>query len=495
MKATLRYSTALVAASLALTACGSSSRSSSIKDQGTKVGGSAAPIAITIADSQAQGRPSNLPLDEFAAQVEALSNGSMKVTMSYEASADAPIPGSDQPVIDDLASGAFQMAVIPARAWSAAGVSSLRALQAPFLVQSDDQVNAIVREPSLVSDLLSGLDAIGVHGIMMFPESLRHFFSFTTPILTPSDAQGRQIRYVSAQDVADLISTLGATPVDPAFDDFEAGVDNGTITAADSGFVIALDSNPRVATATGNLVLYPKVITLAANAAFWNGLSDGQRQILTTASEKAQDYAINHRVTEADAAAAYCAGGGTVVVTDTKSLADFRTAANSVYDKLEQDPLAKRAISAIDALAKDSDAGAVAPCTPTIQAPTAAEIVPDGGALPDGIYRFEQTADYLRTFTTDASFIDAQAGTYTAKLSDGHWTFDSVTATSPTPYHEEGVYQVKDNVLYWNWVSPVVVPLRWSTDDDGTLHFEAVGGNYFEDLVAFGIPWTRIGDL
>ena len=44
-------------------------------------------------------------------------------------------PGSDAAVIDKVKSGAFQMAVIPARAWSGAGVTSLKALQAPFPVR------------------------------------------------------------------------------------------------------------------------------------------------------------------------------------------------------------------------------------------------------------------------------------------------------------------------------------------------------------------------
>ena len=59
----------------------------------------------------------------------------------------------------------------------------------------------------------------------MFPESLRHLFSFTTPILTPDDVEGRQVRYVSSADVAQLIETLGATPVDPSGEDFATGVE------------------------------------------------------------------------------------------------------------------------------------------------------------------------------------------------------------------------------------------------------------------------------
>ena len=291
-------------------------RSGSSDAAGAKTGGPAGTLTITVADSQPAGHPSNLPLDEFARQVHSLSNGSMTVKVLTEASADAPVPGSDEPVIEKLRAGGFEMAVVPARAWSTAGVTSLRALQTPFLVQSDAQVDAIVRDDALVSDLFAGVGAVGVRGLTMFPESLRHLFSFTTPILTPADVTGRQVRYTSSTEVAHLIETLGATPVDPSGEDFASAVGDGTITAADSGFAIAIHTTPRPATATGNLVLYAKVITLVANAPFWDGLTDAQRTMLQTAADKAQEWAIANEVDDQAAATQYCADGGTVVLSD-----------------------------------------------------------------------------------------------------------------------------------------------------------------------------------
>ncbi len=79
----------------------------------------------------------------------------MKVNVVTEASADAADPGGDEPVIEKLRSGGFEMAVIPARAWSTAGVTSLAALQAPFLVQSDAQMDAVVRDDELVVETCS----------------------------------------------------------------------------------------------------------------------------------------------------------------------------------------------------------------------------------------------------------------------------------------------------------------------------------------------------
>ena len=104
-------------------------------EPGGKAGGKPGPITITVADSQFPGRPSNLPLDELKRQVESGSAGAISVEILTTASADADPPHSDGPVIEKVRSGEFEMAVVPARAWSSAGVTSMKALQAPFLFE------------------------------------------------------------------------------------------------------------------------------------------------------------------------------------------------------------------------------------------------------------------------------------------------------------------------------------------------------------------------
>ena len=78
---------------------GADSGPASSADLGAKAGGKPGPIAITVADSQPTGRPSNLPLPEFKRQVETLSGGSMTVTILTGA-VDDVTPGSDAAVID-----------------------------------------------------------------------------------------------------------------------------------------------------------------------------------------------------------------------------------------------------------------------------------------------------------------------------------------------------------------------------------------------------------
>jgi TRAP-type C4-dicarboxylate transport system substrate-binding protein len=492
MRARTRWLTAISLAATIVAGCGNASGPAPSADPGAKAGGKPGPIAITVADSQPNNKPSNLPLDEFKRHVEQLSGGAITVTILANAVEDVA-PGSDAAVIDKVKSGAFQMAVVPARAWSDAGVTSLKALQAPFLFESDEHVAAVVNDPAITKDLFNGFEGSGLTGLTLFPESLRHLFSFGAPMLTPADVKGKPIRAISSQETTAIIGALGGTAVDPAGDAYERGVDAGTIHGTDSGFVLAAGGNPSAnATATGNVALYANVMTLVINSALWTGLDDAQRVILTTASDATRAWAIANQVTDAAAAAKFCAGGGTVVLADTAAVDAFRAAEAPVYAALEADPAAKRAIAAIGARAPTtSTAAVVKACEQVIDATT---LVPDGGDLPNGIYRIEFTDEYLTT--NGVKDLREEHGVWTFRLEDGQWTMDQVADNPLRNSHLSGEYQVKGQELFWtidNDSSGSVDDLVWSVSSRGDLSFTSAPGA--ERNWWFGLPWARVGDV
>ncbi len=500
MGARTRWLTAISMAATIVAACADASGPATSSDPGAKAGGKSGPLAITVADSQPNGRPSNLPLVEFKRQVERLSGGTMTVTILTDASPDADPPGSDGPIIDKVKNGAFQMAVVPARAWSAAGVTSLKALQAPFLFVSDVHVAATVNDAAITTDLFSGLDGSGVTGLTLFPESLRHLFSFGEPILTPADVQGRTIRAISSPETTALIEALGGTAVDPDDDAYQQGIADGTIQGTDSGFALSAGLGPnRTSAATGNVALYAKVMTLVINSALWTGLDDAQRAIISTASDATRTWAIDNQVKDADAAATFCAGGGTVVLADAASVAAFHAAEAPVDAALEADPATRRAIAAITALATGASAATVKACEPGIDATT---LVPDGGDLPNGIYRIEYTDAYLKSW--GVADINDQHGIYTYRLEDGHWTIDQ--AADDSTDHDVGIFQVKGHDLYWKWDREQRVDhFNWSVAANGDLTFAPAPGTPAVSKTAvkvgtsegwiFGLPLIRIGAL
>ena len=338
-------------------------------------------------------------------------------------------------LIDHFKSGAFQMAVVPARAWSAAGVTSLKALQAPFLFDSDEHVAAAVEDPAITTDLLSGFDGSGVTGLALFPESLRHLFSFGEPMLGPADVKGRTIRAISSRrpprssrPSAARPSTLSATP-------FRRASRTEPSRAPTAALRLPGEHPDDTAIATGNVTLYAKVMSLVTNSAFLAGLDDAQRDIVAKASDATRAWAIANQATDADAAAMFCKGGGTVVLADAAG----RRVSHGRSPRLR----ASRPIRRPSARLRPSGPRArhVIGTRPGLDRARFAQqaLVPDGGDLPDGIYRVEFSDEYLQSWGVSAP---DNHGVYTFTLNDGQWSAvqraDNITDDSAGIYRAEG---------------------------------------------------------
>ena len=209
-----------------------------------------------------------VPINEFARQVDELSGGSMRIESVWNAGPP------DTPTIDDyiawdqyvarrVVSGEIDMGMIPARAWDTEGVTTLRALFVPFLVDSDALVAEIVTDAELTADMLAGLDGAGITGLALLPESLRHVFSFGEPLLTPDDFAGTIIRAPYSATTYALFEALGATGTDLVGGEFDEGIADGSVAGAESAFARATAlPGDELTTATGNVTPYPNVNTL-----------------------------------------------------------------------------------------------------------------------------------------------------------------------------------------------------------------------------------------
>ncbi len=466
---------------------------------GDKVGGSAKPLVISLADSQEKGKPSNLPLTEFAASITRLSGGTMVVEMVYEASGDL----TDEPVIADVRSGVFSMAVVPARAWAALGVSSLQALQAPFLLQSDGQLDAVTGDQKISAALMAGLPAVGVTGLALLPDSLRHLFSFTAPITTPADLRGRTVRGPASTDTKAIIEALGARLVSPPYDDFVAGVHDGSISAAESSFVGATSEFTEPSSAAGNLVLYAKATSLVVNSAFFGRLTAAQQQIIRTAADAARVWAAGHRTREDQAAIDYCDKNGQVILLEEAELRAFRQAVGSTYATLRSVPATAALLTSIESL------GTTAPPSTSCGTPPVAvgtTLVASAGRLPNGVYRLEVTDEVLRAAGVPEHDFDLNRAVYTVTLRNGHYKIVATPAPDPAVTDgavitaDAGVYSEKANVLQWlvtfvGDTSPsyvVTVPWQLAGGDDLRFSFPANTGSPY-DRAFFTPVWKRIG--
>lgn len=458
----------------------------------TKAGG-VEPVTLRIGTADDQGRPGAEQIARFAQLADELSDGQVVIEPVWEASGS--VENWDQEVARMVVSGELQMGMIPTRAWDTEGVTTLRALQAPFLANSNELVEQIVTG-ELGEQMIDGLAEAGITGLTLLPENLRHPFGFGAPLLSPADYAGQAFRAPSSEVSFALFEALGARPDDLNGVDFNEAVYGGQVRGAESALALS-GSLPGPAYATGNVTFFPKVNSLVINAEVLADLSDEQRAVLVDAAEGTQSWALETLVPEAEAAQEYCGtGSGDVVLATDDELAALEAAAQPVYYQLEQDEATGAMIEQIRILKGriGSAESEVVACESTLSAPTEGPTPSETQSALDGVYRLEITeADLRGNGVTNADGIAENIGVWTWTLQDGQY---SVAQRAPGPqWDEEGRFEVVGDriTFYLSWIDELPMTLTWQLDET-SLTLALVGeSDPILETTFTAHPWTRIG--
>jgi TRAP-type C4-dicarboxylate transport system substrate-binding protein len=386
-------------------------------------------VTLTLAGTEGRGRPSIDIAEAFAARVKALSKDSIVVKIAYDSGGnDATTTNNVQEanLVRLVRAGKVQLAIVPTRAFDFEGITSFQAIQAPFVVATEQGMDRLTRG-TLAERLQSDLPKLGLTGLGLAPEGLRRPFGFARPLVKPADFAG--IRFVASRSRAlvRLLRVLGATPVDILGSAVEKGIANGTVAGADSSFVLAADGAlPHPGFTAGNLVLFPKIDALVANSASLKRLSSKQVSLLREAAASARSWAIG-ALTEQRGRDAYCKVGGTIVTARAAAISALRVKAAPVLAAMRRDPLTRSLIADIGA--SSSSGAGVAPCShgssgATSGGPTVTKVIPAG------VYR---------KTVTEQQLLAAGASPSDAKVNVGTWTL-TATADGYQQIHIESPY-------------------------------------------------------
>jgi TRAP-type C4-dicarboxylate transport system substrate-binding protein len=500
---TFKMVLAAVAASMALAACTGGSG-------GDKAGGETAPVTLRIGTNDDPGKPGAAQIEEFSRQVQELSKGQVRIEPVWRAAGDAD--DWDQVVARRVVRGDLDLGMIPARAWDTEGVTSLRALNAPFLVTSDNLAAQIVKGV-LAPEMLAGLEAVGVTGLALLPEGLRHVFAFRDPPLSPADYEGMVIRAHRSETTYALFEALGAKPDDfgggPGDARFAEFVRMGQAGGAESAFSVA-GSLPAPTTAVGNVTFFPKVNSLVVNTDAFQSLPDGQQAILRDAATRTVDWAIKMTRSDAELAKVYCANGGRIVLARQAEVAKFEQAVQAVYDQLEQDEATKVMIARIRSLSEEVGTvqTAVEPCGKGTDVATAGD--KSATSFPEGVYRADITEEFLLQAGIDAPSAYDSAAIWTLTFKNGEFNeWDSKIEGNPDPtkptcpgstYSVEGsrvtIRLGQDGPGCGSAAGKELFSARWTLQGD-QLRFLKVRSGHGSDLLVEtlfgGKPFIKIG--
>jgi TRAP-type C4-dicarboxylate transport system substrate-binding protein len=485
MKPSKRWKAVLAAgiAAVVLAACGGGSAGD--EAAGNKAGGDAAPVTLKLGTPDQRGFPASDDLEHFASTVKRLSSGRIQVDITWEAQG----PGAgrfDQRVAEMVRDGKLDLALVPARAWDELGVTTLQALQAPFLIDSDALMNKVATS-DLVDEMLAGLGAAKVQGLTLWPESLRHPVGFKRPFLSLADFKGAKVRAPLSKASFELLRALGAEPVDLSGEALTRAVRTGELAGAESSLPLA-SRLPAAGTFTANITFFPKVNALVIGQKAFDRLDASQRSILQDAAAQTLDHLLKTNLSSAAEVAKACAAGVAVANASEEDVSGLEKAAQPVSTRLEQDPQTKQLIERIRAMKTDLQVASASlrPCSTKSQG-TGSEIARDPSVL-NGTYRTSFTAEELEAAGADRAAAVDNSGLWTIVLADGRYRALSDECTA--------AYTVSGDKFTFKWdqFTPCTgdFSATWSLRD-GKLRFTNVAAADAVDRAIWGLhPWIKI---
>jgi TRAP-type C4-dicarboxylate transport system substrate-binding protein len=430
-----------------------------------------ASLTLTLAIANEQGEPSQPAIDAFIEQVATLSDGGIAIEPLYGAG-NATEEGFEHGVALLVERGEADLGLNASRAWDLAGVTSLQALQAPFLI-SDSALAAAVAESDIAERALAGMADAGVVGLSLWPEDLRHPFALGdhAPFLSPADFDGATILVQPSALSRALVTTLGGA----LYVDGDRALDaaEGRLHGAESGLLQG-HTLPGSPIATGDVTFYPKFQMLVANAAMFDGLTPEQQDILRAAAVETRRLSIEAHSSEADAAATWCANGNAIALAGEAGVAAFEAAAQPVFEQIEQDPLTAELIADIRALkATTEPAPGATACSAAVATPgpslATGEVTPIDGTYTTSFTREELAASPL--LYDQGEINDGNWGDMTVMFDRGSFTGELTNPT--TDSSTTGTYSVDGDLLLIvidQGGGPETFGFRWSLQGD-TLTF------------------------
>jgi C4-dicarboxylate-binding protein DctP len=381
----------------------------------TRAGADSATRVLTASSYFPSGYPSGDTLAELASQVATTSSGSIRISAlpaTYSQSDNDP--GSE--LLNLVMDGAVDVAVVPARIFDAEGVSSLDALQAPFVFTSTEQADSLLGDP-IVGEMLSPLNAIGVKGLALTYDALRNALGYQRPLVSPGDFAGKAFAFRPNHVTRAAMAVLGASEYEDVGAAFERAIADRSVVGLEDS--LNQPNRQGVGWSVGNEFLSFKANVIVVNAQVWGGLDDSQRESMQSAADATREWSRSSMSWHLDLAAAaskFCdSGAGDVVLGSETDVAAMRAAVAPVIEELRSDPLTASVLDRIDQIEGEVSATVAKPCQagPSPQSGWR-PVAPAGDQhVVDGVWRVDVRA---------ARLLDAGVGPSDASNNESVWT-------------------------------------------------------------------------
>lgn len=284
-------------------------------------------FVLTYAENQPDDYPTTLGGYRFAQLVEERTGG--KVVIQVKSGGEF---GTEQEVLAQMYFGGIDFARV-----SLSSVSDdlpiLNVLQLPFLYEDSDHMWRILDGP-LGEEFLQVFSQQNLVGLSWYDAGARCFYS-DSPIRSADDLAGEIVRVQNSQMMIDMVTLLGARPVNIAFSDVYAAFEQGQITAAENNWpsyqsqhhyelarYFTVDQHTRV----------PEV--QLASARTWEQLPEAYRQIILDCARESALYQRQLWTEQETSSRAYALVRGCMELQLTEEeIQEFRDRVQPLYER------------------------------------------------------------------------------------------------------------------------------------------------------------------
>ena len=231
--------------------------------------------------------------------------------------------GTEAAMLQQLQSGALDFAWLQT-AELGTRVPQIAAINAPYLVQSTEQIPSLIRHP-VADQLLELLPAeTGTVGLGWGITGMRSVFA-SRPVASVADLQGLKLRTHTTPAFRDFYEMLGAAPTPLPTPQVYDAMANGQVDGLEAD--LEFSWNQRFDQVSQSMLrmdaLFMPVIALVSGRV-WQGLPEADREIIATATKAALDGQIDSLVAEEPGLIANFEGSSisisTVSATDVEEL-------------------------------------------------------------------------------------------------------------------------------------------------------------------------------
>lgn len=396
---------------------------------GDKTGGDTVVLKFATIDGSLDPFGVNYGPAAFVAGLEEVSGGRLRADVITEFGGGKASAESE--LVAAIKAGEVDGGWPATRAFAAAGISGLEAVEAPMLITNFQAEDELVSGP-VSDDLIDRLDGSGVVGLGLAAGGLRRPVG-GKQLVSPQDWAGVRFRSYNSPVQRATVEALGGRPTQVGLY-WMNWIEAGRLDGAEFDVIgLAGVDGGSVRHVTSNVVLWPKVFVLTLGEQTWKRLSDAQRGWVEQAAGLATRASVNGKFDESAAAGELCDRGVRFHTASPDDLYRLRSLTQPVVDDLAADPENGPILRQLTELADDHPAleGVPVPaiCADQGAANDVGSIPTTPSEIPEGEYRVQiSTADVERAGMTNAI---GNTGVWTLTIRDATFSLRCTPVDDP----------------------------------------------------------------